>query len=272
MKLCTIDFYLFDPDSSPVIVLVMIGLYAGMLLFWIISSIRIIPKVELRDEFVLIPMMITLGITLSFRIVYFMGGIDPFCFPKYWYFFFNDIASLSKDVCLLCLLIRVWDYLGSLDSEENTYEFTKKYTYIFMVAHILLAYSIIILEESEILTNNLAQYLGGIEIVMFFVFCYGFYKLFLTIRQNPDSNIEREVLVMNGTSVVIIITILFRIVFNLYINNPVPQEHGANLVIFFFSILSEFVPCGLIPLILFLQQESLTGSVLRGISFSRNVP
>eukprot|EP00826_Nyctotherus_ovalis_P049643 TRINITY_DN6015_c0_g5_i1.p1 TRINITY_DN6015_c0_g5~~TRINITY_DN6015_c0_g5_i1.p1 ORF type:complete len:276 (+),score=15.21 TRINITY_DN6015_c0_g5_i1:70-897(+) len=265
LKLCEMPFYLFGSyqENTSLIVLIIASAYLLVLLLWIISSTRVICKVELNEEFILVPMMTTLGMTLISRLAYFAGGVEPLCFPRFWYFFASDIAALSKDICLLCLLIRVWEYLGSLESEENTYKFAKRYTYIFMIVHFFLGYTLTILEESDITPNMLAQYFGGIEIIMLFVFSYSFFKLSTAVRRNKHSNLEREVAVANWSLVIIVFTLLFRIAYNLGINNPVPQVQGKSKAVFILAMASELIPCVLITLILWLQQRTLMTSVVK---------
>ena len=116
---CTADFYLLKSSSHLVGSIIIVAAYIVAEIFCVISCLRTIKKVNAREDAVLIPLMVTLNITIVFRIFYFLGGVSPFCYKAYWYFFFSDIASLSKDICLMCLLIRVWEYLGSLKARKT---------------------------------------------------------------------------------------------------------------------------------------------------------
>ncbi|MDR3547510.1 MAG: hypothetical protein P4M11_04425 [Candidatus Pacebacteria bacterium] len=263
--------YLLKSDAYLGVALIMIALYVLAEAYCIFSSIRTIQKVNLRDDIVLIPMMITLNVTLVFRVLYYFGGIKPFCYPNYWYYYFGDIANLSKDLCLLCLIVRVWDYLSSFETVNDPYPTNITYTYYFMGIHFFAAYVFILIEDSQASDDLLFHYLGGVQIILLFVFSYGFYKLFTTIRTNPDAKVEREVLVLNATSVLVIITIFARIVYNLIFQNLENGEESdgreALIVTFSFNATSELFPCILITLILFFQQQNLKDSVLAGSGF-----
>jgi len=272
MELCEPEIFLIKSGTHITWAIIMIICYGLVLAFYIFSVIRAYRKVNFKDEFVLIPIIYCLGVTLFFRIWYFLGGIQPFCYKYYWYYYFNDFASLSKDICLCCLLVRVWEYLGSLESVENSYEANKKYTYVFMIAHFLIGYLFSVIEDYQDIDYLLFHYLGGVQIILFFVFSYAFYKLFTTIRENPDASIEKEVLVLNATSILVIVTLLARIIFNLGIQDSEIDQDVLDIVVFVFTFVSELLPCALISYILFLQQQNLTDSALRDSSFARHMP
>ena len=141
-----------------------------------------------------------------------------------------------------------------------------------MVIHFIIGYIIIVAEDASALDDVLFHYLGGVQIVIFFIFAYAFYKLYFAISENPDSTVEKEVKVMNGVSIVVVLTLLFRIVYNLGLETFELSIDTRDIIDYIFSFLSELVPCFLITLILFFQQQNLTDSVLRGSSFARELP
>ena len=272
MGLCDAKFYLVNSEADIIGSLIMVALYLFVLGFCALSTYRTVKKVNLKEEFILVPIMITLGVTLLLRVIYMLGGISPFCYEAFWYYYFGDFASLSKDICLLCLLIRVWEYLGSLESAENTYEKNKTYTYVFMITHFFIGYIFLLIEDYEAWDDVLVLYLGGVQIMLLFVFGYAFYKLFFTIRENPDTSVENEVLVMNATSILVVITLLAQIIFNLAIKDSGISQDAIDVITYVFIAIAELIPCALITFILFLQQQNLTDSVLRGSSFAKNLP
>ena len=271
MELCegTVD-YLVKSSSHMTAAIVIIILYLAAEAFCVYSAIRVIRKVDLGEEMILIPIIVTLNITLIFRVLYFFGGLQPFCYYSYWYYYFNDLAALSKDMCLLCLLVRVWEYLSSLESADSIYQKNTKYTYVFMVAHFLIGYIFMLIEDSEAVDDILFHYLGGVQIILLFVFSYAFYKLFFALRENAGSSVEKEVLIMNAVSIVVIITILARTIYDLGILDTEWGTSTQDIVVFVFSVVSELLPCVLVTFILFFQKENLTDAVLRGSSFSKH--
>ncbi len=266
IELCTDETYLVKSPSHAMGAIIMIALYVVIEAACILSTVRLVMKGNLKEDKVLILIMSMLNAALIFRIIYFLGGMQPFCYPMYWYYYFADMASLCKDICLLSLLIRVWEYLSSFE-KDGAYKQHTLYTYVFMALHFFGGYVFILVEDSEAADDLLFHYLGGVQIIMFASFGYGFYKLFTTIRSNPDAKVEREVLVLNAISVLVIITLLARIIYNLVVRDFETDGQTNDIVSFVFNAFSELLPCALVTLLLFFQQQDLKESVLQGSTF-----
>lgn len=263
--------YLVKTEPHMFVAIIMCVLYLIALIFCIYSSYRAIRDITIKEDFLLVPYVGTLNCTLLIRIFYFLAGISPFCYPVYWNDFFDDIANLSKDIALISLLCRVWDYLDSLEGEEKEFKQRSQLTYIFMGTHFFVGYILILVVDSQLTYDFFSIYLGGVQIILFFVFIYAFFKLYSTMKQNPDRQYTREVSLMNILSIIVIFTLLVRIIYELAIEASDIGEMYLPAVIYTFDLVSELTPCVLMTLILFFQQRNLLASVLSGSSVAESV-
>ena len=271
MNLCENDYFALPVSLYASVTISVFYLVAEILC--ILCCIRVLRRITVSEEIVLIPMMITLNVTLVLQMFSTMSGIHPFCYNKYWFKFFQDVPSVSRDICILCLLVKVWDYLKSLEGVETTYDENTKFTYLFMIVHFFVGYIILVIEDAGFSNNVLDDYMAIVQITIIFVFGYAFYKLFVSIRENSDSTVQKDVLVMNVISVVVFLTLIARVAYDLSMEDEFNiRSSTLKWLDLILEVLSSLVPCCLITLILFNQQVNLKQSILEGSSFTKDMP
>ena len=115
------------------------------------------------------------------------------------------------------------------------------------------------------------HYLGGVQIVLLFVISYACYKLFYVLAQHRGSEVSRDVKVMNVLSIMLIVTLFVRIIYNLGVEELDMKEQTQAYSSLVFNGISELLPCILIGFVIFFQEQSMMDTALMGSSFSKDV-
>lgn len=250
VTLCSARIYLNESNGIAYASICLICIYILVEAYCLYLTIKTSHSSGLGEDKLLLLFYITLNGTLIIRAIFLAGGIRPFCYPEYAYMFIEYFCLQLKDLCLLILLIRIWELLYALDAGNigKIMKPLKNGTYIFMIMNYAITTAICIVHIT--LKNGIIMiyYSGVIQLLIFLAYSFAVFKLFsLSKNNNPNSGTG----FLNSVLIYMVISILIRVLNSWIINTTIDNKLIENVIALIAYLLTDLIPCTLIAMVLF---------------------
>jgi len=274
LSICKENYYDFT-ETLITFQFIIFLLYLGILSISGYIIFKISHSIKASQNKILILFYVCLNLTILIRSLYLIGGISPFCYSPKWYIFIGDCAPLLKEICLLCMLARIWTELGVLEFDTEL-QYNKRFvpiTHYCIMGYTIITFVISVLNTLGYMQDGIYYYYGLEQITMVAIFGFAVVKLHFAFNSR-NLSVPLNIKILTWYICFALIT---RIVYNLYLSHSTNNKEILNILQLVVFSLSELVICLIISALVFKdnpnsEENDYVGFLLKGTKITLKNP